>query len=400
MIYENIDEFINLNNDHLISFTVSTFNNLNILRNLIQSAINQKINLVLFALDKKIASYISRFYDIDIVLFFIHTNPNENNEDDDKIINYKYGSPEWASIVYDRYFITHRLLKDGRNIVYMDTDVFINRNYLMDIKEKLRDKDIVIQTNGKDCCTGFFAMKSCKKLINFFNRKHMTQKLNCYDFGGDGGPSDQKFFNHYIGSNLSEFNCEFLEINFYPNGKYYYNNYDIINEYCYIIHFNCVRTEYKKILRLLQFNRLLVPLLDYITEYDIDFEPEKNKYYYIQLINNVNNILKNIQKKKLDNEKDNNDDDNNDENNNEDDNNDENNNQDDNDDENNNQDDNDDENNNQDDNDDENNNQDDNDDKNYKNNKIKEIINIDYSSSVFKELADKSELEFDLEKDD
>ena len=319
MIFENIDEFINYNNDHLISFTVSTYNNLNLLRNLFTSAFNNNLKLVFFALDNKIADYINKTFNVDVVLFLLE-NQKQNND----CYIYKYGSKEWVSIVYNRYFITHRLLKDGRNVVYMDSDVFINRNYVLDIKEKLREHDLYIQSNDKDCCTGFYAMKSTKKLINFFNRKHMTNKLKCYDFGGSGGPSDQKFFNHYIGGkNMKEFDCVLLERNFYPNGNYYYDNNDIINEYCYIIHFNCLKGEYKKIKKIIEYNKLVTKLIDYLPN-DQETLEQKDISEYKNLIDSVN-----IYDNKDDDN--NNDDDNNYDNNNDDDNNDDDNDNDDND---------------------------------------------------------------------
>ena len=282
MLFENIDEFINYNNEHLISFTVSTYNNLNMLRNLISSANLNNINLVFFALDKNIATYVNKNFNIDVVLFILDDNLSNNG-----FMNYKYGSKEWASIVYHRYFITHRLLKDGRNIVYMDTDVFINRNYLVDIKEKLRKNDIVIQSNDRDCCTGFFAMKSTKQLTLFFNRKNMINKLKCYEYGGAGGPSDQKFFNHYIGKHMKDYNCKLLERNFYPNGNYFYDNYDIINEYCYIVHFNCVKGEYKKIKKTIEFNKLLIKLIDYMPNDEHTLE-QKDIMEYKNLLDSVN----------------------------------------------------------------------------------------------------------------
>lgn len=292
MIYDNIDDFLNLNNDHLICFTVSTYNNLNLIRNLINSSINNEIKLVFFALDKNIANFLNKNFDIDIVLFFIDNSLNN------KFFNFKFGSKEWKNMVYDRYFITHRLLKDGRNIVYMDTDIYINRNFILDIKDKLRLNDIVIQANDKNCCTGFYAMKSCKKLINFFNRKNMTNKLNCYDFGGKGGGSDQIFFNHYIGESVDkrkEFNCVLLERNFYPNGNYFYDNHDLISEYCYIIHFNCIRGEFSKIKKVIEFNKLIVDLIDYIPDNQENLEDKDTKEYK-KLIKSHN---ENIKKKQI-----------------------------------------------------------------------------------------------------
>lgn len=290
MIYENIDEFLNLNNDHLVSFTVSTYNNLNLIRNLFTSAKNNNINLVLFALDKKIANFMNEHFKVEIVLFLLTEPRNQEDTDVNIYYNYRYGTNEWKEIVYDRYFITHRLLKDGRNIVYMDTDVYINRNYLSDIKEKLRVNDIVIQSNDKDCCTGFFAMKSNRKLINFFNRKNMINNLKCYEFGGTGGPSDQKFFNHFIGGkNMESFNCVLLERNFYPNGNYYYDNNEIINEYCYIIHFNCVKSEYKKILRIIEYGKLLIDLIDYLPV-DEESLNDKTMIEYKNLLDSINAV--------------------------------------------------------------------------------------------------------------
>ena len=303
MIFENIDDFLDNNNDHLICFTVSTYNNLNLIRNLIISAQNNNIKIVFFALDKNISKFIDENFNIDVVLYLVNDSLNKNFH------NFEFGSKEWCNMVYDRYFITHRLLKDGRNIVYMDTDVYINRNFIIDIKNKLRSNDILIQSNDHNCCTGFYAMKSCKKLINFFNRKNMVNNLKCYEFGGDGGTSDQKFFNHYIGKDINtrkEYNCILLERNFYPNGNYYFDNNELINEYCYIIHFNCIRGEYNKILNIIKYNKLIVELIDYIPN---DLEDDNKDYKKLikslnkNSSNNKNNNSSNNKNYKLNNKK-------------------------------------------------------------------------------------------------
>jgi len=272
MIYENIDDFINDNNDHLVSFTVSTNNNLNLIQNLFESAKNNNIKLVLFALDKHICTFMNKLFDIDIVMFMADENPHKDKE----FYNYEFGSSEWKQIVYYRYFIAHRLLKEGKNIVYMDTDVYINRNYMVDIREQLRKNDLIIQTNGNSCCTGFFAIKSCRKLINFFSKRNMTE-LKYEDYGGTGGSSDQKFFNHFIGNNMEKYNCAMLDRKFYPNGNYFYDNYDMINDYCYIVHFNCVQGEFKKIKRVIKYNKLLIDLIDYLPKDELE-DPEVLRY--------------------------------------------------------------------------------------------------------------------------
>jgi hypothetical protein len=293
MIYQNIDEFLDNNNEHLINFIVSTYNNINLINNLLNSAFNNQIKIVIFALDNKLANYIQEQFilklkmNIEIVLYLNSSKQINNNNDLNDLNIYHFGTKEWSSIVYDRYFICHRLLKDGRNIVYMDTDVFINRNYLIDIKEKLRKNDIVIQTNGVDCCTGFFAMKSTNKLIQFFNKKNMINNLKCYNFGGDGGISDQKFFNHFIGKHMNEFNCAFLEREFYPNGNYFYENSELINDYCFIIHFNCLRGEFIKIKKMIEFNKLIVKLIDYLPYDEKTLTLNKLKEYKLFITSNI-----------------------------------------------------------------------------------------------------------------
>ena len=248
MIYNSIDDFLNINNDHLISYIVSNHGGITLVKNCLKSAHHHNVKLVLFALDEEIAKEVNTLFDIDIVLYLVNI---------DKTITYKYGTFEWINVVYNRYFIAHRLMKDGRNIVYLDTDVIINKDYTLDLKQRLRNNDIVIQSNGKNCCTGFFAMKSCNKLIHFFNKKKMTQK-NYMNFGGNGGPSDQKFFNHFIGENMKEFDCVLLDRDLYPNGQHYYDNHSTIDDQCFIIHFNCMQGEDKKIKRMKLYNKYYI----------------------------------------------------------------------------------------------------------------------------------------------
>ena len=236
MIYSCIEDFLNKNNDHLVSYIVSNIGGLTLVKNCLLSAQKNNVKLVLFALDEEIAQIIDKDFYIEIVLYLANLKKDHT---------YTYGSFEWIDVVYNRYFIAHRLMKEGRNLVYLDTDVLINKDYTLDIKEKLRNNNIIIQSNGKNCCTGFFAMKSTQKLVQFFNKKQMELK-EYKKYGGNGGPSDQKFFNHYIGEHMSEFNCVLLDRDLYPNGQHYYDNHLEIEDKCYIIHFNCMQGEQKK----------------------------------------------------------------------------------------------------------------------------------------------------------
>lgn len=248
MIYSCIDDFLDVNNDHMVSYIVSNIGGLTLVKNCLLSAQKNNVKLVLFALDEEISQTIEKDFSIEIVLFLANLK---------KDFTYTYGSFEWIDVVYNRYFIAHRLMKEGRNIVYLDTDVLINKDYTLDIKRRLRQNNIIIQSNGINCCTGFFAMKSTPKLIQFFNKKKMESK-EYRKFGGNGGASDQKFFNHYIGENMNEFNCVLLDRDYYPNGQHYYDNHQEIEEKCYIIHFNCMQGEEKKIKRMKLYNKFYI----------------------------------------------------------------------------------------------------------------------------------------------
>ena len=161
MIYSCIEDFLNQNNDHLVSYIVSNIGGYTLVKNCLLSAQKNNVRLVLFALDEEIAQIIDKDFSIEIVLYLANLKKDHT---------YTYGSFEWIDVVYNRYFIAHRLMKEGRNIVYLDTDVLINKDYTLDIKERLRNNNIIIQSNGKNCCTGFFAMKSTQKLVQFFRK--------------------------------------------------------------------------------------------------------------------------------------------------------------------------------------------------------------------------------------
>ena len=129
MIYSCIDDFLDKNNDHLVSYIVSNIGGLTLVKNCLLSAQKNDVKLVLFALDEEIAQLIDKDFSIEIVLYLANLK---------KDFTYTYGSFEWIDVVYNRYFIAHRLMKEGRNLVYLDTDVLVNKNYTLDIKERLR----------------------------------------------------------------------------------------------------------------------------------------------------------------------------------------------------------------------------------------------------------------------
>lgn len=251
MIYNNTHIFLKNNNKKNIIFCVSNYQPYRLVQNLIQSGLNHKIPITLFALDKKIAKYINQIFKnkINVILY-------DNNKDkQDKV--YQFGSKEWASITFYRYFITHEILKSGKNAIYCDTDIVIEKFFIEDIKSKLKNNEIVFQSNNINCCTGFFAAKPNKFLINFFSEENFNN-LNYKKYGGDGGLSDQKFINkHLLFNKNSDIKIKLLDLKHYPNGKYFYENHYKL-KYIYIIHFNCIRGNDKKIKKMIKHKKLYI----------------------------------------------------------------------------------------------------------------------------------------------
>jgi hypothetical protein len=72
-----------------------------------------------------------------------------------------FGTAAFASAAWQRYAIINTLLANGRNAIYLDTDIVINSNYEKEILSMLgaTDCDILAQTNHANApCTGFLAV--------------------------------------------------------------------------------------------------------------------------------------------------------------------------------------------------------------------------------------------------
>ena len=251
MIYKNIHKFLENEQNKNIIFCVSNYQPYLLVENLIYSGLNHNIKITLFALDKKIAKYINKKFNNEINVVLYRNNQNEQNK------VYQFGSKEWTTIVFFRYFITHEILKYNKNVIYCDTDIVIEKNFIKHINSKLKNNELIFQSNKVTCCTGFFAVKPNNFLIDFFSEENFNN-LNYKKYGGDGGLSDQKFINkHLYILKKNKIKIKILDINIYPNGKHYYNNYKNLNN-IFIIHFNCLKGNEKKIQKMKKHNKFYI----------------------------------------------------------------------------------------------------------------------------------------------
>lgn len=223
-VYENINLFLKDNKSSNIVFCVANNGILNMTKNLLISAKNNNIDLVLFALDNQIVENLKN--ECTIIKYF------DNEVNYNKF--YEYGTIDFKKVVFQRFFIGNEILKANKSYIYLDIDIVITKNFIENILEQYTNTnyDCLCQYNGTNCCTGFYSMRPTNKTISInydFYKKNDYLNFN----------HDQDFFNKVILNNKI-LNIKFLDMNKYPNGNMYYLNNNKIEKECYIIHFNCV----------------------------------------------------------------------------------------------------------------------------------------------------------------
>jgi hypothetical protein len=242
MVYGNIDMFLHKVSDDVIFFCVANTGVEKLVRNLIESATRANQPLVVFALDQGVVDCfkgkvdIVKYYDTDIIANKTYRCPSMK----------QWNTSDFKKIVFHRFVIGNLLLREGRDICYVDTDTIFKRNCVSMVRQLFADNedvDCFIQRGefhkGKQehvCCTGVFAIRS-----NEITRSILTQSfLEKHDY--TKYIHDQHFFNVVIYKHgLDEgslIEVRFLDETKFPNGGDYVRNSEVIDSGCYIIHFN------------------------------------------------------------------------------------------------------------------------------------------------------------------
>lgn len=219
VIYENLDEFLKTYPKKSVLFAVANGGMIKLTRNFVRSCLKAKEDIVIFSVDKKITKKLSPY--CDIVKYYTNLGGSKA---------YDYESKKFVEIAWYRYFILNEILKSGRTIIYSDVDIVVNKPFTEYVLNELEKTECVCQTNGKNCCTGFFSIKPSKNTINFFNKKNMVKRdyLNYLD---------QDYFNKFV-YNRKPFDLKLLKIEHFPNGKHYYQYSQYAEQTSYLIHFN------------------------------------------------------------------------------------------------------------------------------------------------------------------
>jgi len=250
MLFSSIEEYVNITKKDTIIFCVANIGILDMLENFIISCLKNNIDILLFALDNDVASIIYNKYNIDIILYgdeFCSILKNKFNVTINLNNFIRYDTHNFRYISFARFFILNKILKQKINIIYLDVDIVIKKNFIEEIKNIAIKHDCVFQFNGENCITGFFAMKPTQKLINFLEVDNL-KSLNIFNY-----VHDQDFWNKVVYDNKL-FNIKLLNRDHYPNGGHYYKNHKNIKDVCRLIHFNCLIGESNKINKMKELN--------------------------------------------------------------------------------------------------------------------------------------------------
>ena len=179
-----------------------------------------------------------------------------------------FGSEGFKSVAWMRYEILKAIISSGRIAIYLDTDIVVRRNYESDILSYLQpsigNEGVMQQNTEGFLCTGFFAFcpSANKKLQEIYSEKFLSQN-NYKNYGTSTPHFDQEFFNKIVCPTNSNqlLRMQKLSRDLYPNGAYWYSNSKEIENISNIIHYNCIKGQNLKMLKM---KHMVIGLFDRI----------------------------------------------------------------------------------------------------------------------------------------
>lgn len=137
------------------------------------------------------------------------------------------GRKRWSNITLYKIIVINNELRKNNDVIFIDGDIVIFKNFVKDLYNNINNNDLIIQNDNQNIssaamCTGFFLMKSNARTIECTD----IRKIDTNSFNND---------QLYLRSCSDKITHTFLDLNKYPNGKYYRIN---LPERPNIIHFN------------------------------------------------------------------------------------------------------------------------------------------------------------------
>jgi len=220
--------------DKILFVTFTNSGYINFTHNLLQSTINNNvdIDLKIFTLDKPSFKYFEKIHD-NIEMY-------EQSKFSEELLEQK--AENFGNLMMVKFDIIYKSLLEYQYVGYIDGDIVVKKDIDNYILKKLISNEIIFQNDKRpskpnliNVCAGFMIINSSKKMQKFFKpTKALESKFVKYT------THDQT----YINKNRNKFRHEILSLNDFPNGPHFYKNHKELDPY--IVHFNFLLGEKKE----------------------------------------------------------------------------------------------------------------------------------------------------------
>ena len=221
-------KLITLTNDGYIEYTQNLVNSLN------NVGIN---NIEIFAVGKKSYNHFTKQnIQTNLLSSNFFSNVNKFQE---------WRSRNFNKLMFIKLSIIYESLLQNEKVLFTDGDIVFLKNPIkeidaMPIKDMIGQYDYNPSEKNKTLCAGFMLVKNTENSLNLFNPSNVPKDLL------DLNPKNNDHFDdqRYINQNLKSIDFNYFDIDKYPNGLYYYNNFKSLDPS--IIHFNYIVGSEKK----------------------------------------------------------------------------------------------------------------------------------------------------------
>ena len=284
--FNSLQEFINNYESNTVHFCVSNNGGARLAINLAKSCKKHNITLVFFGQDLESLNKLSNYA---ITVNNIKGNEFRLNISNDYSSNHVlFGTEQFKKLAWFRYEICKAILDSNRNVIYLDTDIVVKKDYEENILKYFYEDenlDVVFQSEIKEeICSGFFALNknSKEKIIKLFSEDFLIEN-NYQNFD-----QDQRFINQVLLKKENKLlNYKKLPKDNYPVGYWWYRNHKNIKKKTMLVHYNYIQGDFRKILKMIRH-------LDYFS-YDFHYVIICYLIRIIKILkNSINRLYKNL----------------------------------------------------------------------------------------------------------
>jgi len=204
----------------------------NMLKSLETCGMIDRHSLVVYCTDEYSLNYYGDKYNTQRT---DHVPCDENHVD--------FSTLEFTNICRNKQPSIVKLLKEGNDVIYIDNDIFVNRDFTDDIETRWKEHNLLLQDDnpGTPYCAGFMCLKANKDVISLLESSIMINDHEV-EVKGNFRMNDQLTLHIAMQNNMTLYNdvgCLALPRKLYPNGHVLKDNgYD--RDRFFIAHANYV----------------------------------------------------------------------------------------------------------------------------------------------------------------